>query len=94
MLVILIKVGTAQVRRIQTKNGSKEIAEQMGFIESNDEVRKIRIPVRVDEGQAPYPPGKYTLSASSFGVGKFHDLEINRYELALHPLVADVRKVQ
>ncbi len=92
MLVIKIKSGTAQAREIQTKNGRKEIAEQVGFIEHDDEVRKVRIPIRIDEGQAPYPPGSYTLAASSFTVGKFHDIEINRYELALQPIAAEARK--
>lgn len=86
-LVITIRVGTAQGREIKLKDGSlKKVADQIGFIEVNDEVRKIRIPIDVANGAKPYPVGTYGLSASSFAVGKFHDLEINRYELALVPL--------
>lgn len=88
MLVITIKSGTAQVREIQTKNGPKKVAEQVGFIEHDDEVRKVRVPIDMDEGQAPYPPGKYTLSAASYAVGKYHDLEINKYRIALQPIEA------
>jgi hypothetical protein len=88
-LVITIKVGTAEGREIKLKSGDKKkVADQIGFIEANDEVRKVRIPIDVEHGQTAYPPGRYTLAASSFGVGKFHYLEINRYEMALVPLVA------
>lgn len=88
-LVIVIKVGTAQGREIKLKSGEmKKVADQLGFIDMNDEVRKIRIPIDVANGQAPYAPGRYVLSASSFTVGRFHDLEINRYEMALIPLLA------
>jgi hypothetical protein len=93
-LVITIKVGQAEGREIQLKNGQKKkVADQIAFIEANDEVRKIRIPIDVENNQAPYPPGKYTLASSSFSVGKFHDLEINRYELALVPLAPAMAKV-
>ena len=87
-LVIQIKSATAQAREIQTKVGKKKVAEQVGFIEMNDEVRKVRVPIDIEGGQVPYPVGKYSLSASSFQVGKFNDLEINRYEISLVPLAA------
>lgn len=90
-LVIQIKVGSAEAREIQTKNGKKKVADQMGFIEMNDEVRKVRIPIDIERGQMPYPVGKYTLSPSSFTVGKFHDLEINRFSIGLVPLAASVQ---
>lgn len=92
-LVITIKVGQAEGREITLKNGNKKkIADQIGFVEMNDEVRKVRIPIDVEGGQVPYPAGRYALGASSFSVGKFHDLEINRYEMALVPLTAAVSK--
>lgn len=87
-LVISIRVASAEARMIETKNGKKKVADQVGFIEANDEVRKVRIPIDVENGQSPYPVGRYTLAAGSFTVGKFHDLEINRYQLALVPLAA------
>lgn len=88
-LVITIKVGTAEGREITLKSGEKKkVADQIGFIEANDEVRKVRIPIDVANGQMPYPAGKYTLAASSFAVGKFHDLEVNRYSISLVPLAS------
>jgi hypothetical protein len=89
-LVIQIKAASATAREINTKNGKKKVAEQVGFIEMNDEVRKVRVPIDIEGGQVPYPVGKYTLGASSFQVGKYNDLEINRYEMSLVPLVATV----
>lgn len=92
-LVITIRVGSAEGREIKLKSGqTKKVADQIGFIEANDEVRKVRIPINVEGGQVPYPAGKYTLSAESFTVGRFHDLEINRYEMSLVPLAAAVAK--
>lgn len=87
MLVIRIKIGQAQGREIKLKTGQvKQVAEQVGYIDVDDEVRKFRIPVDVANGQKPYEPGLYVLSASSFEVGQFRDLGINRYELRLMPL--------
>lgn len=87
MLVITIKSGNATARDVRTKNGMRRFFEQFGFIELDDEVRKVRVPVDVEAGQAPYAPGKYTVSASSYGVGRFGDLQINPFELSLEPLV-------
>src|SRR4051812_38870522 len=85
-LVITIKAGTATAREVDTARGKRTFKEQVGFIEANDEVRKIRVPL--DHDQAPYPAGRYTLAPSSFTVSKYHDLEINRFEFSLIPLSA------
>lgn len=85
-LVIQIRAATATGRDVKTKNGMRRFYEQVGFIEVNDEVRKIRVPIDVEGGQQAYAVGKYTLAASSFTVGKFHDLEINSYEFGLEPV--------
>lgn len=87
-LVITIKSGTAQVRQVNTKNGPKKVAEQVGFISHDDEVRKVRIPVAVEDGQAPYPPGDYLLSAGSFEVGNYGDLQVNRFRISLEAVRA------
>jgi hypothetical protein len=38
-----------------------------------------------DKGSQPYKPGTYTLDPSSFRQGRFGDLEIDPYNLALVP---------
>lgn len=93
MLVVRIKVGQAQGREIRLKTGEvKKLADQVGYIEFDDEVRKIRIPINVESGQKPYEPGLYVLASSSFEVGRFKDLQINPYELRLVP-VAEVAQL-
>lgn len=83
-LVILIKAAMATEREVETAKGMRKFKEQVGFIQIDDETRKIRVPLNRD--QAPYPVGSYTLSDSSFTVSRFHDLEINRFEFGLVPV--------
>lgn len=97
MLIVRVKVGQAVGRQITLKSGQiKSVAEQVGFIEVADEVRKVRLPIDVQSGQAPYEPGLYVVSAGSFTVGKFNDLGVNQYDLHLVPLeqaLADAAKL-
>jgi Helix-destabilising protein len=87
MLLVRVKVGQAESRDIRLKSGAtKRVAEQVGIVEIDDEVRKIRLPIDIEGGQKPYEPGVYALAPSSFTVGKFHDLQVNPYELRLVPV--------
>lgn len=94
-LVIAIPHGTATQREIQTRNGMKKITEQLGVVHFDEfETRKIRVPIDVNNGQAPYPPGKYTLSLSSFEVNNWGQLEVNAFKVSLVPLLAEVKQKQ
>jgi len=72
---IEIKSTEVSVRSGIGKSGRPyEIVEQIGFIELNDERRKLRI--NVDKGAQPYAPGEYTLDESSFSVDQYGGLAV------------------
>jgi hypothetical protein len=84
---IIIKSANSAVRTIQRKDGTKvQFNEQTAAIESGgDFPRPFRF--TLDENQAPYPQGHYSLDASSFEVGDFDSLRVAR-RIVLIPMPA------
>ena len=82
MGLIEIKDQTKQTRTLKGRSGSEfQIHEQDGFIQAGDEYRKIAI--RLDDGQAPYPAGRYQ-TKTPVEVGQYGDIQTPR-KLVLMP---------
>ena len=80
-------------RSVTTRNGPQTFYHQTAYLHTGGAYPdRFRIPVQgVNSG---YPPGVYTLSDASFRVGRYGDLEINRFDFQLErlPSVASERK--
>ena len=79
---LLIKIEDAVIERREVKgrNGTFTAETQYGIADMpNGERRKVRI--RVDRQRGAYPPGLYTISDLSFGVGQYGDFEIASLQL-------------
>jgi hypothetical protein len=84
MLTITIKsTQTTTKSGVSAKGKPYSITEQEGFIELNDERRKLRVPLA--DGAAPFPVGDYHVGDGSFFVGDYGRLEIGRLDLVPSP---------
>lgn len=80
--VIKIEDAVIERREIKGRNGTFTAESQWGIADlPNGERRKVR--VRVQRERGAYPPGLYTVSDLSFGVGQYGDIEIQ--QLTLEP---------
>lgn len=86
---LIIDVNSAKT---QTKRGTSaktgkpyEITTQRGFFHSVDAITGETLPLPIDlqlgPNDFPYEPGRYTIEPTSFVVGQFGDLRINRLKL-------------
>lgn len=75
---IVIRNGKATPRIIKKKDGTQMIFnEQRAAIERGEEF-PIPFTINLQEGQQPFPPGKYMLDPSSLEVGDFDSLRVAR----------------
>jgi hypothetical protein len=90
-MFIEIKDSTVEVKRGNAKATGKayEIQEQTGYMVTEDERKRIVVPLR--NGQSPFAPGRYVISAESFVVDQFGGLKIGR--LVLLPAAQPQSKV-
>ena len=78
MNCIVIKSGTATPRLIKRKDGTQMIFnEQRAAIELGEDF-PLPFTINLQDGQAPYPPGRYLLDPSSLEVGDFDSLKVSR----------------
>lgn len=63
--------------------------EQEAWVQMGDAPYPQKTKVMLDEGQSPYPVGKYQLHERSFSVGQYDRLECRPF---LVPLAATVQK--
>lgn len=54
----------------------------------NGKVHPTPVDLRISDGQRPYEPGEYTISASSYKIGLNGRIELDTYKLELTPLRA------
>jgi hypothetical protein len=78
---IEIKSGEVLTRTGTDKTGKPyAFREQVGWLDTGEEYpEKVRVPV--EQGKAPYPPGKYVMDPTCLFVGKFNKLSLGRLRL-------------
>lgn len=75
---IVIKSGTATPRLIKRKDGTQMIFnEQRAAIETGEDFPRP-FTINLQDGQPPYPPGRYLLDPASLEVGDFDSLKVSR----------------
>lgn len=82
MLKISIVNGFHQPQSRQTKNGIMWWQDAYAHL-GGPFPAQIKVPLR--DAAAAYAVGEYELGPENFRVGKFGDLEINRFEMRLTP---------
>lgn len=92
MLKIRVVKAEFQTRNVVRKRDSKafQFREQSAQVDLPNGERRV-IAVSLEDGQAPYAPGEYTLLESSFYVDRNGRLSLGRLHLA--PAEAAGRKV-
>lgn len=82
---IIIKSGTSVPRAVKRKDGTQVIFnEQRAAIETGEDF-PIPFTINLQDGQLPYPPGRYLLDPACLVVGEFDTLRIGR-RIELVPL--------
>lgn len=77
MIRIVIKSDNVVTRAGTGKAAGKTFRHQSGAVDNGQDFpAPCRIPL--DDHQPPYPPGIYTLTAGSYYVGNFGDIEVSR----------------
>ena len=61
--------------------------QQTAYLHHDGQPYPVRFLLTLGDTQAPYAPGFYTLNPSSIRVGRFNDLELDRFRLVLDPVV-------
>ena len=83
--VIIINNGTSKPRVMKRKDGTQVIFnEQRAAIERGEDF-PLPFTINLQEGQAPYPAGRYLLDPASLEVGDFDSLRLGR-KIELVPL--------
>lgn len=84
---IIIKSGNAVPRAVKRKDGTQVIFnEQKAAIETGEDF-PAPFTINLQDGQTPYPPGRYLLDPACLVVGDFGSLKIGR-RIELVPLAA------
>lgn len=87
MIIIEINERDSRVheRSAQTRNGAQIFYHQDAYLHRPGQAYpdRFRLPLKGPQG---YPAGQYHLTPDSYRVGKYGDLEINRFEIALDPI--------
>lgn len=75
---IVIKTQAAKIKKIE-RNGKPTLFfnEQQAAIENGEDFPKPFM-LTLNEGEQPYPPGRYMLETSSLDVGDFQALKVGR----------------
>ncbi len=86
---IIIKSGVATSRTIKRKDGTQMIfTEQKAALETGEDF-PVPFTINLQDGQTPYPPGRYLLDPACLTLGDFDSLKIGRrIELVPLPSVA------
>lgn len=88
MSMIVIRSATVTPRTIRRKDGTQMVfREQAAAIQKDGEDFPQPFRLTLDQEQAPYPAGNYTVDASSFTTGEFGDLRVGR-RVVLVPIAA------
>lgn len=88
---IIIKSGVATPRAIKRKDGTQMIfTEQKAAIETGEDF-PAPFTINLQDGQPPYPPGRYLLDPACLIVGDYDALKIGR-RIELVPLPASAAK--
>lgn len=75
---IVVKSGNAVPRLVKRKDGTQVIFnEQRAAIEKGEDFPRP-FTINLQDGQPPFPPGRYLLDASCLDVGDFDSLKIAR----------------
>lgn len=84
---IIIKSGTATPRAVKRKDGTQVIFnEQRAAIEAGDDF-PAPFTINLQDGQAPFAPGRYLLDPACLMVGDYDALKVGR-RIELVPLPA------
>lgn len=75
-------------RSVDTRNGPRTFHRQTAYLHRDGQAYPDRFAVPVESPDAAYPPGRYQVAPGSYTVGRYGDLEINRFEFALSPMPA------
>lgn len=75
-------------RNVQTKSGPQTFYHQTAYLHRPGVAYPDRFRLPVRSPAEAYAPGRYTLGDGSYRVGRYGDLEINRFEMTLHPVPA------
>lgn len=76
---------------VETRTGTSKagkaysIRNQSAYWHKVGEAYPFKITIGLEDGQEAYIPGFYILGESSYKVGRFGDLEIDRFNLKLVP---------
>lgn len=82
---IIIKNGVATPRAIKRKDGTQVVFnEQRAAIESGEDFPRP-FTINLQDGQTPFPPGRYLLDPACMEVGDFDALKVGR-RIELVPL--------
>lgn len=75
-------------RNVDTRNGPRTFHRQTAYLHRDGQAYPDRFAIPVESPAAAYAPGRYSIAPGAFRVGRYGDLEINRFEFALVPLAA------
>lgn len=83
---IEVKSSAVETRSGVSKQGKPySVRNQNVYWHKTGEPYPFKVQISLEDGQEPYSPGFYTLSESSYKIGRFGDLEIDRFNLKLIP---------
>jgi hypothetical protein len=88
MIIIEIIKGSDQPISKSFKNKPDELSWSQKAFAHLGGVFPVEIKVPIKNPTHVHPVGKYSLHPSSFKVGQYGDLEINRWEINLNPITA------
>lgn len=85
-----IEIAEQRVQNVSGTSGKTgkvfSINKQVGWLHMEDQKYPVRIEITLDDNSTGYPPGQYEISAQSFYVDRFSQLQVGR--LKLRPIVA------
>ena len=87
---ISILEGHHQARSRHTKSGERHF--QIGYAHAGG-AYPVEFQIPLNNPGHVFPVGDYLLSASSFRVGKFSNLELNPFQLFLEPISSDKKTI-
>lgn len=75
---IVIKSGVAKPRIVKRKDGTQVLFNEQRAALENGEDFPQPFTISLQEGQQPFPPGRYLLDVSSLAVGDYDALRVGR----------------
>lgn len=96
--MILIEINrddsAVESRNVNTKHGPRTFYHQVAYLHRPGKAYPDRFRVPLPSPAEAYAPGRYMVAPASFKVGRFGDLEINRFDFQLVPAAAQSQQAE